>query len=67
MVVLEEMVPHGGLAGMVKEVAWDAGVRCRISALTLKDEFVHLYGSHGDLLAAHGISMPALTRLLSEG
>lgn len=67
VVVLEEMVPHGGLSGMVKEVAWESGARCRIECMTLKDEFLHVYGSHADLLGAHGISLPALPRLLSEG
>ncbi len=55
VVVVEEMVPHGGLSSRVKEVAWDHKVDCEIDCLTLKDQFIHCYGSHDDLLAAHGM------------
>jgi transketolase len=49
-------VPHGGLASRVKEIAWDTNARCKIHTFTLKDQFIHCYGSHDDLLAAHGIT-----------
>jgi transketolase len=55
-VVIEEHGPYGGLTPQVKALAWDAGVRTRIDAFTLQDEFIHNYGSHDDLLAAHGLS-----------
>jgi transketolase len=56
VLVLEEHVPHGGLASRVKEIAWDAHAPCRIDIFTLKDQFIHCYGSQDDLLAAHGIT-----------
>lgn len=56
VIVLEEHAPQGGLASRVKQVAWDAGARCKLHTFTLQDEFIHLYGSHDDLLGAHGIS-----------
>jgi hypothetical protein len=28
--------------------------------LSLKDEFIHRYGSHADVLAAHGLTKEAL-------
>jgi transketolase len=56
VLVVEEHVPHGGLASRVKEIAWDSNARCKIDTFTLKDQFIHCYGSHDDLLAAHGIT-----------
>lgn len=67
VVVLEEMVPRGGLADAVKGLAWESGARCRITCISLRDEFIHVYGNHGDLLAAHGISVADLVRSLTAG
>lgn len=54
IIVMEEHVPQGGLGARVKELAWDIGAKCRIEHISLKDEFIHVYGSHEQLLAAHG-------------
>ncbi len=64
VVVLEEMVPRGGLADAVKGIAWESGARCKLDCLSLKDEFLHVYGGHGDLLAAHGISTSEIEKRL---
>ena len=64
VVVVEEMVPHGGLGNMVKALAFECGARCKITALSLKHEFVHVYGSHEQLLAAHGLSAAAIQKAL---
>lgn len=66
VVVLEEMVPQGGLADAVKGIAWESGARCKLACMSLKDEFVHVYGGHGDLLAAHGIAPDVLASKLME-
>jgi len=58
--VVEEHVPHGGLGSRVKEIAWETGAKCRLDTYSLKDEFVHCYGSHDELLAAHGLSVEGL-------
>jgi transketolase len=55
VIVIEEHVPQGGLAPQTKQIAWDIGATCRLYTFTLQDEFIHNYGSHDDLLAAHGI------------
>ena len=55
VVVLEEHAPFGGLGPQVKALAWDCGARCRLLTYALKDEFIHVYGSHQDLLRAHGL------------
>jgi transketolase len=56
VVVIEEHVPHGGLGSRVKEIAWETGARCKLACFSLQDQFIHCYGSHGDLLKAHGLS-----------
>lgn len=64
VVVLEEMVPRGGLADAVRIAAWECKANCKIDSFTLKDEFVHCYGKHEDILAAHGLSLPAILKKL---
>ncbi len=66
IVVLEEMVPRGGLADQVKAIAWESGARCAIEALSLKHEFVHTYGKHEDLLGAHGLTVDAIISKLAQ-
>ena len=53
---IEEGVPHGGLGSRVKEIAWDTGADCDLKTFSLKDDFIHCYGDHGELLYAHGLS-----------
>lgn len=64
--VVEEHVPHGGLGSRVKEVAWDMGAQSRLDCFSLKDEFIHFYGSHAELLEIHGLTVPAVCERLSE-
>jgi transketolase len=64
IVVLEEMVPQGGLGDAVKAIAWDSGSSCNIQCLSLKHEFIHCYGGHKDLLAAHGLDVGTIVRAL---
>jgi len=61
LVLIEEMSPMGGLVPRVKEIAWDIQAKCRIDSFSLRDEFIHNYGSHPDLLAAHGLDAKTLT------
>ncbi|HEX9570058.1 MAG TPA: transketolase C-terminal domain-containing protein [Rhodospirillales bacterium] len=56
VVVIEELVPHGGLGARVKEIAWEVRADCDVRTFSLRDEFIHAYGSHNDLLAAHGLT-----------
>lgn len=60
VVVIEEMVPHGGLGSRVKEIAWDIAAPCKLETFALDDAFHHVYGAHGDLLARHGLSPAAI-------
>ena len=54
--IIEEHVPHGGLGSRIKEIAWDAGAKCKLNCFSLKDEFIHFYGTHEELLEKHGLS-----------
>jgi transketolase len=40
----------------LKELAWNIRASCRLDSFTLKDEFIHCYGSHDDILDAHGLA-----------
>jgi transketolase len=64
VVVIEELAPFGCLGQRVKALAWDSGARCRIDSFALDDAFHHVYGSHGQLLAAHGLSREAIVSKL---
>ena len=55
VIVFEEHVPQGGLAAQVKQIAWDHSASCRLHVHTLKDEFIHYYGSYDGLLKTHGL------------
>jgi transketolase len=57
IIIVEEMVPTGGLTAEIKSLAFDNQLKCKIKSLTLQDKFLHVYGSHADLLEAHGISV----------
>lgn len=57
VIVIEEHAPQGGLAPQTKQIAWDIGAQCTLRTFTLRDEFIHNYGTHDDLLAAHGLSI----------
>ena len=65
VVILEEMVPVGGLVSQVKSIAWDIGAKCKLESVTLKHEFLHVYGSHEDVLRAHGVTVEQLVRRIS--
>jgi len=65
IVVMEEMVPQGGLGNAVKALAWESGARCRIDCLSLQDKFIHFYGKHDEILQAHGISFDRVVELVS--
>lgn len=60
VIVIEEAAPFGGLGPQVKAIAWDTKASCRIDTFALDDAFHHVYGSHGDILSAHGLSPGAI-------
>ena len=66
VVVIEEHAPHGGLGPRVKEIAWDHGAKCEVVGFSLRDAFIHGYGSHAELLAAHGLDAASIFNALSD-
>jgi transketolase len=67
VVVIEEHAPYGGLGPRVKAIAWDAAADCDVSAFSLRDAFIHGYGSHDELLAAHGLDAVSIFDALNRG
>ena len=66
VVVIEEHAPQGGLAPQTKQIAWDIKASCSLKTFTLKDEFIHNYGSHDDLLAAHGLEVQKIYQQIGQ-
>jgi transketolase len=66
VVVIEECSPHGGLGPQVKAIAWDTKAACRLETFALDDAFHHVYGTHEDILAAHGLSRDKIVARLGE-
>lgn len=56
VIIIEEHVPSASLSSQVKNIAWDIKANTELLTFTLKDEFIHYYGSHDALLAKHGIN-----------
>jgi len=66
VIVIEELAPFGGLGPQLKAIAWDSGATCRIDTFALDDAFHHVYGSHAELLSAHGLSHDAIVAKLER-
>lgn len=65
VVVIEEHAPYGGLGPRVKEIAWDSAAKCKLQTYTLKDQFIHHYGTYDDILKAHGLDNETLFQGIS--
>jgi len=55
VIVIEECAPNGSLAMQVRALASISGGTARLDTFTLQDAFIHCYGSHDDILDAHGL------------
>lgn len=62
--VIEESSPRA-LGLELEALAFRTGYRGRLQKFSLRDEFIHCYGSHDDILAAHGLSVPVLVNAIS--
>lgn len=56
IIVVEEMVPTGGLSSSVSEIALKNNIFDKLKCFTLKDEFIKFYGNHEQLLSKHNLS-----------
>ena len=66
VLVLEEMSAFGGLSNMIKTIGFDTKTDCEIDTVTLKDEFIHCYGSHQDILSSHNLTEEIIFQKLNE-
>ena len=65
VIVIEEHAPQGGLAPQTKQIAWDVQAKCRLDTFTLKDAFIHNYGSWENLLESHGLSTKQILAIVA--
>ena len=56
IIVVEEMIPTGGLSSSVSEIALKNNIFDKLKCFTLKDEFIKFYGNHEQLLSKHNLS-----------
>jgi transketolase len=63
---IEEHIPQGGLTSQLKQLAWDIDAKAEIYSFTLKNEFIHNYGTHEELLDSHGISLKKIIDTFSR-
>lgn len=66
VVVVEEAAPVGSLGESVAAIAHRTGNGTPVARLALKDAFVHCYGSHQDILSAHGIGVRNIVDLATK-
>ena len=66
VVVIEEHSPFGGVSSLVKGLAFSIKNDVKILSFTLKDEFIHCFGSHDDILDAHGLSAQNIYRAILQ-
>jgi transketolase len=67
VVIVEEHSPHGGLSAQTKQLAWEMGATCSLYAFTLQDQFIHVYGTHAELLRAHGLDSERILQAVQGG
>ncbi len=67
VVVIEETAPVGSIGQRIKALAYESGATCKLSTFCLQDEFIHHYGNHDELLAAHGLETGAIAAQLGLG
>ena len=65
--VIEEHSPRGSLGGEVKQLAWDASAKCRLVTFSLRDAFIHQFGSQRDMWTAHGLDPEIIYQSIVAG
>jgi transketolase len=60
VVVIEEHSERASLGAQLKQLAWDHQATCSLTTFSLKDEFIHEFGTTRDLWRAHGLSGPVI-------
>ena len=57
LIIFEESSGTGTASSQIKCLAYEYSYKGKIKSLNLKDEFIHKYGSHDELLKSHGLSI----------
>jgi len=65
VVVIEEASQQNGLGAQVKQIAWDTRAVCDLRSFSLQDAFIHTYGTHAQILEAHGLSVRSVLDVLA--
>ena len=60
------MVSRGGLGREISYLVKKNNLNINLNFMNLKDEFIHCYGSHDDILAEHNLTETALLSLLND-
>lgn len=66
VIVIEEHAPQGALASQLKQLAWDEQAKCKLHTFTLKDQFIHHYGNHRELLRLHGLATDLIVEQVKD-
>jgi transketolase len=66
VIIIEEHTIIGGLTSIVKNIQADLKVKTKIFHFTLKDKFIHCYGTNEDLLDTHNLSSKYLIKKFSK-
>ncbi len=64
VIIIEEHVKSGSLSDKVKSFCHEQKIDTEIFSFTLKDEFIHFYGSYKDLLSKHGLDVNSILKKL---
>ncbi len=65
--VVEEHSPRGSLGGQVKQLAWDDRAQCNLLTFSLRDRFIHQFGSQRDMWTAHGLTPEIIYDAIAAG
>lgn len=66
IITLEDHSIIGGLASILKSEAFTKKYNGNIFSYSLKDKFIHNYGSHEDLLKSHGIDIMNIKKKIKK-
>ncbi|MGH9348787.1 MAG: transketolase family protein [Vicinamibacterales bacterium] len=67
VIVIEDHSERGGLAAQAKQLAWERRATCALHTFSLRDAFIHVYGSQQDLWRAHGLGADRICASLRSG
>lgn len=67
VIVIEEMVTGYGLGVWVQAMAHSRRSTSKVQRYGLQSDFKHVYGTHDDMLAAHGLTVERIVQGITNG